>query len=185
MTAIEIGTEVRFFRWQATEHVVYRALVRSWTGDPEGHPRINLSYFRAGSPRNQNNVENEEFWDRRPLLDGNDYWKHAFRVTTASESKPYVNPAQDPGDVVWYFRYDASINEHYTHPAIVRAYEGPGPQGNVDLFYITDEGLRQNVNGVPAFLTRTFPATTDYWAMRRLLRGAAAAAARAAARRNR
>ncbi len=167
MGRIEVGSEIRFFKWDTDHHDAFRALVRDWTGNQDGHPDVDVSYY-DGTPTNQNAVPNEEDFPTQGDLDEEDYWKHAFHVDkVAGDSKPYVNPRPDVGDVVWYFRYDGTIEEHITHPAIVRNVSA-GSTPPIALFYITDAGSRQNANAITAFLDITFPTTDDYWARRRL-----------------
>lgn len=172
MSRIEVGTEIRFFQWDTDHHNVFRALVRDWTGNKTAHPTVDLSFY-DGTPTNLPNIRNEEFFATQGDLDGENYWKHAFRVRGPGDSRPFSNaPDPDVGDVVWYFRYDATADEHFDHPAIVRSVGGGAPPHNVSLFYIvTATGARQNVNAVAPFAGETFPTTNDYWAKRTIHQG--------------
>lgn len=157
------GGEVRFFKWNVSTHDVYRAILRSVPST--SHGTVDLSYYNA-TGINQNSVKNlEEF----ATLSGNDYWRHAFRVDPSPyPSLPYVNPRPEEGDCVWFFEWISAASEHQAHPAIVRNVAlGTTPQ--ISIFYILDDGTRQNVNAVESFLDLTDPIEEHFWVFRRLI----------------
>jgi hypothetical protein len=146
---------------------VHRALVRNIIAG-SGVPDIDCSLLLAESPTNRNAVHNVEYFEGD--LDGNHYWKHAFRaIQTFSDSRPYANPHIDLGYPVWLALWDEGIEEPHFHLAITRN-EPLGIQQTLDMFYITDDGTRQNIDDVPAALTLSHPATESFWTLRRVIR---------------
>lgn len=166
MSRIALGSEIRYFRWATSAHVVHRALVRNITGVVEGHPDVDLSFWNL-SPTNRNAIPN---FESLATTTGFNYWRHAFNVEPEfNHSRPILNTVPDAGDCIWYARWDATLGEHHFHQAIVTNV-GAGGRPQLSLFYITAASTRQLVTAVQANLTLTPPIEQDWWTRRRLVR---------------
>lgn len=162
---LQVGAEIRFYKWNVDHHDLFRALVRDWN---IANHRVDLSY-QDGTAKNQAIVKNyEEFGGDD--LDENDYWQHAYRVSPALQpSRPFTSPSSPTaGQVVWYFRYVSGDAEHHNHLAVIRNV-GAGDPPTLALFYINDSGVRTPVSNITPYGDVTFPSTDDYWARRVLL----------------
>ncbi len=158
-----VGAEIRFFEWDTDHYNIHRALVRDWN---LANLRVDLSWYDT-SAHNLANVYSKE--ERGDDPTGDDYWSHAFLSRNSLyHSRPFTNPTPSGGDVVWYFRYDGTAEEHINHLAVVRNVGGGDPP-QIGIFYINSSGTRTPASNVEAFSEISFPTTDDYWARRVLL----------------